>query len=189
MAHHSAAPRAGRRAARLPLVAVLGLTLALGACGGSTPTVAPDPKKAAAALDAGLRAQTDGDLQTAAEQYREALKFDAKNKYALYNLALVDAAQSNYGAAEEKYRVVLGIDPQYAPALFNLAILRKAQGDEQEAVSLYRRVIAATPKDAAAHMNLGLLLRAEGQKAEGDAEVRRAIALNPKLTDPAAARG
>src|SRR3954454_10351316 len=146
----------------------------------------PDAKKAATELQAGLTAQSKGDLDGAGQHYQESLKYDPKNKYALYNLALVDAAHRDFGQAEKKYRVVLGIDPAYAPALFNLAILVKNQGETTEATSLYRRLLTADPKNASAHMNLGLLLREAGQKAEGDAEVKQAITLNPRLTDPAA---
>jgi tetratricopeptide (TPR) repeat protein len=163
-------------------------SLLVGGCSGpgSDALPKPDSKKAATELQTGLQAQGKGDLDTAAKHYQEALKYDTKNKYAFYDLALIDAARSNYGEAEKKYRVVLGIDPAYAPALFNLAILLKNQGNTTEATSLYRRLLTADPKNASAHMNLGLLLREAGQKAEGDAEVKQAITLNPRLTDPAA---
>jgi tetratricopeptide (TPR) repeat protein len=171
-------------------VLALSAVLALGGCSRDGAAALPqaDPKKAATELQAGLTAQNNGDLDGAAQHYQESLKFDPKNKYVLYNLALVDAAQTNYGQAEKKYRVVLGIDPAYTPALFNLAILRKNSGDTAEATELYRKLLAVNPKDAGAHMNLGLLLRATGQKADGDAEVRQAMTLNPQLKDPAAAK-
>ena len=161
--------------------------LLLAGCGhqASDALPQPDAKKAAAELQTGLTAQGKGDLDTAAQHYQEALKYDQKNKYALYDLALIDAARANYGEAEKKYQVVLGIDPAYAPALFNLAILLKDQGKTAEATSLYHRLLTVDPKNASAHMNLGLLLRQSGQQAEGDAEVKQAIALNPQLKDPA----
>jgi tetratricopeptide (TPR) repeat protein len=180
--------RNGSRLRTLVLTPVLAVVLALsiGACGGDDPeTVGPDPKKAAVALEDGLKAQTAGNLDEAERKYYEALKYDPKNKFAHYDLAVIDSARSNYGLAAEKYRVALGIDPKYGPALFNLAILERGKGNTAEAVGLYKRAVAANPKDAAAHLNLGLLLRETGEKAEGNAAVAKAIKLNPKLKDPA----
>nr|WP_294690880.1 tetratricopeptide repeat protein [uncultured Friedmanniella sp.] len=135
-------------------------------------------------LDAGLEAHAAGDLGTAAEQYEETLDLDPTNKFAHYNLALIDEASSNYGLAEENYRQAIESDPAYEPALFNLAILVTSK-DPDEAISLYERAVAADKKDASAWMNLGLLLRDSGDRNEGDAAIRKAMALNPDLTDPA----
>ena len=135
------------------------------------------------ALDAGLAAHATGDLVKAAAEYNLVLTFDETNKFALYNLALIDEANANYGLAEAKYRAALVTDPAYEPALFNLAILRTS-ADPQEAMSLYVRAVAADDQDAAAWLNLGLLQRANGQGTAGDQSVLRAIALNPALTDP-----
>jgi tetratricopeptide (TPR) repeat protein len=169
---------------------VLTSVVALGATGcsdnsdgsGSSATSAGDD--AQAALDAGLEAHAAGDLTTAAAKYDETLELDPTNKFAYYNLALIDEASSNYGLAEQKYRQAIAADPAYEPALFNLAIL-VTSSDPQEAVSLYQRAVAADKRDASAWMNLGLLLRASGEKAEGNQAVATAIKLNPELTDPA----
>lgn len=174
------------RSAALALVVAAPLLVAGCSRSATAQLPQPDPKKAATELQSGLVAQSKGDLDTAVSHYQEALKYDTKNKYAFYDLAVIDAARSNLGEAEKKYRTVLGIDPEYAPALFNLAILLKNQGKTAEAESLYRRLLAKDTKNAAAHMNLGLLLRQTGQQTEGDAEVKQAITLNPQLKDPAA---
>jgi Tfp pilus assembly protein PilF len=174
---------------RFTVVAILvALLLAVVGCsGGAAASQADDPaanaKAAATALDAGLKAHAAGDTKAATADYNTVLKYEPKNKFALYNLALIDSANGNYGLAEEKYRLALASDPAYEPALFNLAILRSTK-NPKEAIALYRRAVKANPKDAAALLNLGLLLRSNGQKAEGDKDVLRAIAINPKLKDP-----
>ena len=159
------------------------------ACSGdddpsSNSSVEPDAKKASAAVEAGLKAHSAGDIAGAAKAYNEALKYDATNKFAFYNLALIDESESNYGLAEEKYRAALKTDAAYQPALFNLAILLTGS-DPKEAIGLYEAVVAANKKDSAAWLNLGLLLRTEGRTRAGNEAVIRAIALNPKLKDPA----
>ena len=179
--------RTGRLISALAITSVIALGVT--ACSGdddpsSNSSVAPDAKKASAAVETGLKAHSAGDIAAATDAYNEALKYDPTNKFAFYNLALIDESQSNYGLAEEKYRAALKTDPAYHPALFNLAILVTGS-DAQEAITLYQSAVAANKKDSAAWLNLGLLLRSEGQKRAGNEAVLRAIALNPKLKDPA----
>jgi tetratricopeptide (TPR) repeat protein len=180
--------RSGRLVRALALTAVLGLgatACAAKDAGGAASSVKPDPKKATTALDAGLKAHSAGDLTTASADYKTVLKYDPTNKFAFYNLALIDAKDGNYGLAEAKYRSAITTDPAYEPALFNLAILRTTP-DPQEAIRLYKRAVASNKKDAAAWLNLGLLLRARGHEREGDTDVLRAIGLNHALKDPKA---
>jgi tetratricopeptide (TPR) repeat protein len=177
------------RARRLVSALALPIVLALGVsgCGADDPVKPPvtatDAKAATTALEAGLKAHADGDLAAATADYNKVLTLDATNKFAFYNLALIDVANSNYGLAEAHYRSAIKSDAKYEPALFNLAILRTT-ADPKEAISLYKRAVAANAKDAAAWLNLGLLLRSNGNKAEGDKDVLKAIALNPSLKDP-----
>ena len=183
--------RAGRVVQAVALTALLAFS-AVACSGGSDPAantakVAPNAKKASTALEAGLKAHAAGDIETAVADYNTTLKYDATNKFAFYNLALIDEGNSNYGLAEAKYRSALKTDPAYEPALFNLAILRTGPS-ATEATALYQRAVAANPKDAAAWLNLGLLLRANGEKPAGDKAVLKAIGLNSKLVDPATAK-
>ena len=145
-----------------------------------------DADIAAAALDKGLQAHQQGKVDEATAAYREVLAHDPNNKFAFYNLGLLEQTANRATAAENNYRMALSIDPNYGPALFNLAILRTAAGSTPEAIELYRKAIAAQPEAAGAHLNLGLLLRSTGQSQEGDAEVARALALDPKLGAPTA---
>jgi len=165
-----------------------GLTLSLVGCGIGSTDERPDAERSRTALKAGLKAHTDGRLRVASIDYRLALDYNHRNKHALFNLALLDAASGNHMLAQEKYRGVLKLDPDYGPALFNLAILRTDRGDLKEAIQLYERAVAANNKAAGAMLNLGLLQRAIGQRSVGDKNVLKATALNPKLKDPLSAK-
>jgi len=184
VSHHPS--RAGRcvRALALTSVLALGATGCSGGSGGGSSSTSVDTKKASAALKDGLKAHSSGDLKVAEADYNKTLKYDPNNKFAFYNLALIDASNGNYGVAEKHYRAALKADAKYEPALFNLAILRTARKDPSEAISLYKRAVAVNKKDAAAWLNLGLLLREDGQTKAGNTAVLRAIGLNPKLKDP-----
>jgi tetratricopeptide (TPR) repeat protein len=144
-----------------------------------------EAEKASEALNRGLQAHVEGSMDEATAAYREVLEHDPHNKFAFYNLGLIDQTLDRPESAENNYRLALSEDPDYAPALFNLAILRKAAGADQEAVELYRRVVNVQPDNAGAHLNLGLLLRSIGQTADGDAEIQRAVELDPTLVPPA----
>lgn len=135
-----------------------------------------------AALKRGLALHVDGKLPEASEAYQVVLKHDKRNKYAIYNLGLIDQTENRPTAAAAKYRLVLNIDPDYQPALFNLAIIEEKLGRFAEALELYHRAVAVAPGDAKAHRNLGLLLRAQGRTAEGDAEIAKADQLEAEVS-------
>lgn len=166
-------------------VAAAGIALCLltTACGDS-----PEEKqeKIDRGLDRALQLQTTGQDDRARDEFQKVLDLDPTNKYAIYNLALLDQLAGRTDEAEGKYRVVLKLDPQYHPALYNLGVLLGAAGETDEAVSLYQQAIAVRPNSANAHFNLALLLRAQGKKSQGDASMRQALLLDDKLKDPAA---
>ena len=151
--------------------------LALGGACGHTKTSA---QKALDALSKGLAAHRAGNLTEAAKDYHEVLALDPNNKFAYFDLGVIDQAQGRSQAAEANYRQALQIDPNFTSALFNLAIVRKPV-DAQEAITLYRRLLVVNPNDAAGHLNLGFALLETGQTAEGNAELARAVQLDPSL--------
>jgi tetratricopeptide (TPR) repeat protein len=138
-------------------------------------------EQASEVLERGLRAYAEGRIEEAAAAYQEVLDLEPRNRFAFYNLGLIDQTSGRPRSAENYYRLTLSVDPDFTPALFNLAILRTAAGDAREAIDLYRRVIALKPDEAGPHLNLGLLLRSNGQRAEGDTELKRAVDLDPRL--------
>lgn len=180
----------GRVVLALVLVFVLGAGLASGVAWWATRPVhhsANPATLAAAAISAGLSAQSRGDLTTAAGDYMAAIGYEPNNTQALYDLGVVDYQQSNVGLAAVQYRKVIAINRQYEPALYNLAIIDQSQGNTAEALSLYQRAVRAAPNDPRAHFNLALMLRSMPKyRADGDAQMKIALRLEPSLSDPAA---
>jgi len=147
---------------------------ALAACGGGK----SDAQIASDALNAGLRAQAQGRNAEAATDYKNVLAHDPRNKFAYYDLGVIQQTSGDNASAEVNYRACLQIDPNFGPALYNLAIIRTGPSP-QEAEELYRHAISLAPNSAAAHLNLGFLLRSLGRTDEGNAELRKAVALDP----------
>jgi tetratricopeptide (TPR) repeat protein len=140
---------------------------------------------ASEALSRGLQAHGQGRVEEAAGAYREVLRYDPANKYAFYNLGVLDQSAGRNVAAENNFRLSISSDPNYVPALYNLAILRTAAGAVPEAIDLYRQAISIEPNNPALHLNLGFALRSIGQQQEGDAAIRQAQDLRAASSQPA----
>jgi len=166
----------GMRRRRAWSGAVIVLVLA-GACAKGK----SDADQAQEALAAGLKAHAAGRLDEAAADYRKVLVYNPRNKFAYYNLGVIEQTQGDAGSAESNYRIALTIDPDFVPALFNLAILRTAEGGGRESIDLYQHVIQVDASYAAAHLNLGFLLVDNGQPKKGKAELAIAVGLDPSL--------
>src|SRR5712691_8456269 len=138
-----------------------------------------DTELANEALQQGIAAQNAGRLAEAAADYREVLIHDPNNKYAYFDLGLIDQTNGALASAESNYRLSLSIDPQFVSALFNLAIVRHDLGDLKESIDLYRQVIKIQPDYASAHLNLGFALIEAHKGVEGKAELKVAFQLNP----------
>ena len=139
------------------------------------------------ALQLGLKAHAEGHLAEAQADYRTVLVHDPQNKFAYYNLGLIDQTSGNTQGAEGNYDQALAIDPNFVPALYNLAIV-KTTSDPKDARQLYERAISLQPDDAAAHLNLGFLLIGRGQPKKGKAELVTALGLDPSLSSRVPAR-
>ncbi len=135
------------------------------------------------ALAQGLAAHEAGRLAEAEADYREVLVHDPNNKYAYYNLGLIDQTNGALASAESNYRLSLSIDPGFPPALFNLAIVRHDLGDLKESIDLYRQDIKLERDNASAHLNLGFALIEAHQKQQGLDELNIAVQLNPDFAD------
>ncbi|MDP9233912.1 MAG: tetratricopeptide repeat protein [Actinomycetota bacterium] len=160
-------------------VLIAGLGLSTTACSKKK----SDADLASEALTKGLAAHKAGNLAEAAADYHRVLVYDPNNKFAYYDLGLIDQTNGSLASADSNYSLAISIDPKYVPALYNLAIVKTAEGDLNGAVDLYRSAIDVQRSYAAAHLNLGFALIQNGDKREGKAELKRAVALDPSLAD------
>ena len=153
------------------------VALALVACGGGK----SGPEKAQEAVAKGLVAHQAGNLEAAEPLYREALKHEPGNKFALFDLGLIYHTRGDAVQAENYYRLSMASDPAFTPPIYNMAVLRRDANQLQEAGALYSRVLALDPNNALAHYNFGLVLRRLGLQAEGDVEIGIARRIDPNV--------
>jgi Flp pilus assembly protein TadD len=148
------------------------LAIVLAACGA--------PPTAATLVTLGLKAQLSGDLAKAEDNYLQAIKLDANNAVAHYDLGTVYDRHANQSQAVTEYTAALVIDPTFTDAMFNLAV-DTAATDPSSAKELYLKVVTGQPGYAAAWLNLGFILMGEGNTSGARADWTKAIALDASL--------
>lgn len=157
---------------------VILLAIGLAACSGDD-----ERGQADEILQQGLQAQAAGDFNAAVDAYLQVIQLDPQNKFAYYNLGVIEHGRGNLVEAAVQYRVAISIDPNFVAALFNLAIVRTELRDANEAIGLYEHIIEIEPENAPAHLNLGFVLIDQGQRRRGRAELQEAVRLDPSLED------
>ena len=168
------------RSRTIVLTAVVATVFGLAACSDDSNPGSPTGD-AEQVLNDALAAHAAGDFDRAVDLYEQVLVLDPRNRFAYYNLGLIDQTRGDDAAAADQYEQAIAVAPDFTPAIFNLAIIRAEQGATDEAIGLYRDVIAIDDTDAGTHLNLGFLLIASGERKEGQRELDRAVEFDPSL--------
>ena len=131
-------------------------------------------------VDAGLAAESAGNVNQAFADYQAAAAKDPNNQYAPYDLGYIYQQRGDTKDAAAEYRQALLIDPKFGDALYNFGVL-ETPIDPASAISYFRQDLAVAPTNASANFNLGVLLIKQGETTEGDSYVQTGINLNPAL--------
>lgn len=120
-----------------------------------------------------------GELENAADMFREAIR--AKPAYAIahYNLGVALAGSGLSPAAMAAYRETVRLDPAYVEAWVNLGILYRSIGDFAAAISCHTTALAIRPDDAIAMQDLVLAYAQAGDGAAAGETLRRLRAVDP----------
>jgi protein O-GlcNAc transferase len=134
---------------------------------------------AASQLERGLAAHRAGNLEEAAELYRQAIDLRPDFVEAYSNYGLVLSQLGRLADAAAVYERALQIKPDYVSALINLGALLRDHGRPAESLPYLERAAALAPNSPAAHGNLGNALKDEGRLDEAIASYQRALELDP----------
>ncbi len=115
------------------------------------------PASARARYERGLLALDDGDLETAAGDFRALLADDPAYAIAHYDLGLVEVRSNRLDAAEAEFQRAVALSPGYARARFALGTVLVRQGRRAEARAVFDRA-AHDASDPALH-DLALTIR------------------------------
>ncbi len=149
-----------------------------------------DPKSAIAAGEYGSALYAKGDIGEAEEQFRRALQLDPKYTDARYNLASVEANNSQWADSAADFQQVLSSNPDHKNArqhlgevYFMWAEELAKSGNNEQAARHYRDALAFRPDDADLHGRLGATLAQMGRLSEARTEFESVLKIDPASQD------
>ncbi len=142
---------------------------------------------ARAALPAGrlglaLEAETQGDIVTAEQHYRNALALDPRFAPARFNLATLLNRANRNDDAERLLRDGLALTPDEGEMHYSLGLLLAEEERYAESAQALARAAELLPERYRVQLNLGLALARAGRSTASGTALRRALALAP--SDP-----
>jgi len=133
---------------------------------GAPVSVAAQEPSALASFRGGVAAQQRGELERAAEAYRQAIEAEPRFAEAHANLGAVLARLGQYDQAVLSYDRALRINPQLNGARLNLGLAHYRAGALTAAIDAFKAAYAADPSLLQARQLLGLVLVEAGKGAE-----------------------
>ena len=136
----------------------------------------------------GLDFRSGGFVDRAHEAFKEVLRLDPGNRYALMNLQKLHEEQQQWQEAYQLQQQVAALDPAADPTRANgvLAFLENAigvdamrAGNASEAALRFQAAIELDPHAVPAYLNLGDVRLAQGDAAQATATWERAIDVSP----------
>jgi tetratricopeptide (TPR) repeat protein len=120
-----------------------------------------------------------GDMDEAAQEFREALRTYPDFKEAHINLGVALASKGFLDEAIKEYRLALCISPNDADAHKNLRQALASKGDVDAEIHEYQEEIRINPNDIDAHYNLGVTLASKGYQDAAVQEFQAVLRINP----------
>jgi predicted O-linked N-acetylglucosamine transferase (SPINDLY family) len=135
--------------------------------------------QASALLEQALTVHRHGEIDKAAQLYRQILDRDPEHSGALYGVAVIACQQDRLGEGVALVRRALAGDPRHARAHNLLGTGLTRLGRAGDALASFDQAIALQPQFAEAHGNRGNALSELGRTAEAIESHDRALALRP----------
>ena len=131
------------------------------------------PANPLASFYLGLAEAALGELEPAAEAFREAVRLDRGNPEARVALGRTLSQLGRPGEAREAYRAALAVAPGSPAAFVGLGVLELHEGRPESAVAAFEAALGAAPENRQALYNLAAALALLGRTEEAAAVRRR----------------
>ncbi|MDH4200090.1 MAG: tetratricopeptide repeat protein [Spirochaetia bacterium] len=122
----------------------------------------------------GIIADEEGKFNQAIDNFRRAVKFNAKNYYAHYNMAMAYKHKGDYREAREELELAHKIKPDSNDISTLKGELEFETGDYEGSEKTLKDLIEST-KDAKAYYNLGIVYKKEGKLSEAKSVFLKAV--------------
>ncbi len=137
----------------------------------------------ARSLSLGLQYHQSGQLDAAAEIYRDILADNPRNADARHLLGLVALQTGNFDLAVKEILRAIRLKNDVAVFHSNLGVAYQSLQKLDEAINSFRRAIKLGPNYPEAHNNLGNALQKQGKVREAIVSWRRAAGLKPNYVE------
>ncbi len=127
-----------------------------------------------------------GEIERAAEGYREVLEADTRHAEALHFSGVILQQQGRVAEAIVRISAAIELDPKQAVFRSNLAVSLRAAGRAGDAIAQLREAARLDPAYSAGRRNLGVMLCGAGKWDEACGHLEAALAA--RANDPAALR-
>lgn len=139
--------------------------------------------KSAAYKKQGNKYLAQGELEKAAECYRQAIAINHDHAEAHLNLGFVLKEQKRHEEAERALKQAVLCGPKMEDAYYLLAIVSQERGKLDEAIDNFNKAIELKPDFEIAYRDLSLALFQSGQNTSAKKTLLQAIALYPANAD------
>lgn len=122
--------------------------------------------------------QQKGQLEAAAEKYRQLLGYVPEAPILLYNFGLVCYEQHKVEEALNHFSKALAFAPDDLDILYNVALCQKQTGDINAAINSYKQLLNVDPKSTDALYNLGGCYKDKGLHSDAVSHYLRVLELD-----------
>ncbi len=137
----------------------------------------------AEAMETAIGQHRAGQLEDAADIYRQVLAVAPHQAHAWHLLGLVARQWGELDLAVQYMGHAVELVPEYADAHSNLGDAWQQLGERAKAEECFRRAVELKPEFVEAHYNLGNLLKQSGRLAEAEESYRRVLVLRPQYVN------
>jgi protein O-GlcNAc transferase len=131
------------------------------------------------AIDLATRHHQEGKWEQAEKIYKEILKVEPNNFYALQYLGVLNIQYKHFDSAIQYIKKALQSKPDDSHAYYNLGIAFGGIGHLDEALICYQNAIRLNPANSDAYVNLGIIYKEKGALEYAALNFQNALQLNP----------